>query len=288
MRLVLRETQLSFRRAPVLSALSVTTIAFALFVVGLVGLVALNLRATIGEVEKRVEVVAYLMRGTPIEVVTVAIGDIESFPGVESAVYVSEEDALARARTELPEFNEVFGDDLEQNPLPASIEVKLLPGFRDSEHVAQVAEWLRGFRFAEDIRFGRDWIEKLDRLRNIATIVGLVIGGAFAVASIIIIGTTVRMAVLHRSREIAIMRLVGATDGFIRRPFLLDGLIKGALGGACAIALNYAAFAAVNQMFRATFFSFQQGLLLIGFGTALGFLASSMSVGRHLGRVQPS
>jgi cell division transport system permease protein len=257
-----------------------------LFVVGLVGLVALNLRETIGEVEERVEVVAYLVRGTPIEVITVALGDIQAFPGVESASYVSEEEALVRAQQQLTEFR-IF-DDLAQNPLPASIEVTLLPGFRDSEHVGRVAEWLRGFRFAEDIRFGREWIEKLDRLRNIATVVGLVIGSAFAVASIIIIGTTVRMAVLHRSREIAIMRLVGATDGFVRRPFLLDGLIKGALGGVCAVGLNYAAFAAVNQMFRATFFTVQQGLLLMAFGTALGFLASAMSVGRHLGRVQAS
>ena len=287
MRLVLRETRLSFGRAPVLAALSVTTIAFALFVVGLVGLAALNLRETLGEVEERVEVVAFLTRGTPIEVITVALSDIQAFPGVESAVYVPEEEALAQVRREMPEFQDVF-DDLATNPLPASIEVKLLPGYRDSENVAQVAKWLAGFRFADDIQFGRDWIERLDRLRNIATVVGLVIGGAFAVASIIIIGTTVRMSVLHRSREISIMRLVGATDGFIRRPFLLDGLIKGALGGIAAIGLNYAAYAAINQMFRATFFSLQQALLLVAFGTALGFLASAMSVGRHLGRVQPS
>jgi cell division transport system permease protein len=148
-----------------------------------------------------------------------------------------------------------------------------------------VAEWLRGFRFAEDIRFGRDWVERLDRLRNIAGIVGLVIGGAFAVASIIIIGTTVRMAVLHRSREIAIMRLVGATDGFVRRPFLLDGLLKGALGGLTALGLNYAAFAAVNQLFPMAFFTTQQAVLLVAFGTGLGFAASAFSVARHLRRV---
>ncbi|KPJ96290.1 MAG: hypothetical protein AMS18_01105 [Gemmatimonas sp. SG8_17] len=284
MRLVLRETQLSFRRAPVLSALAVTTIAFALFVVGLVGLVALNLQHALNQVEERVEVVAYLVRGTPVEVATVAIGDIEAFPGVESVTYVSEQDALERARQELAEFQDVF-DDLATNPLPASLEVRLEPGFRDSENVARIADWLRGFRFAEDIRFGREWVEKLDRLRYIAGIVGLVVGGAFAVASVIIIGTTVRMTVLQRSQEIAIMRLVGATDGFIRRPFLLDGLVKGALGGLTALGLNYAAYSAINQMLRSSFYSARQALLLVGFGTALGLLASALSVGRHLRRV---
>ncbi len=285
MRLLLRETQLSFRRAPLLSALSVTTIAFALFVVGLFGLVALNLRRALEGVERRVEVVAFLVRGTPVDVVTVAMGDIAAFPGVETVTYVGEDEALARARRDLTEFQNVF-DDLTTNPLPASIEVRLKPGFRDTESVERVAEWLRGFRFAEDIRFGREWVEKLDQLRNIAGVVGLVVGAAFAVASIIIIGTTVRMTVLHRSREIAIMRLVGATDGFIRRPFLLDGLLKGAMGGAIAVALNYAAFVAVNRMFRASFFESYQAVLLVVFGTTLGLLASAVSVARHLRRVQ--
>jgi cell division transport system permease protein len=284
MRLLVRETLLSFRRAPVLSGLSITTIAFALFVVGLFGLVALNLRIALSDVEERVEIVAYLMRGTPVEIVTVAIGDIEAFPGVESVTYVTEEDALARAQAELTEFQEVF-DDLADNPLPASIEVRLSPGYRDATSVEQVAEWLGSFRFAEDVRFGREWVERIDRLQRIAAVVGLVIGGAFAVASVIIIGTTVRMAVLHRSREIAIMRLVGATNGFIRRPFLLDGIAKGVLGGLAAIGLNYAAYIAINQIYAASFFNIAQALLLVLFGTALGFLASAVSVARHLRRV---
>jgi cell division transport system permease protein len=284
MRLVIRETLLSFRRAPVLSALSVTTIAFALFVVGLFGLVALNIRSALADVEERVEIIAYLMRGTPIEIVTIALGDIEAFPGVESATYVSEEEALAQARADMTEFQEVF-DDLADNPLPASIEVRMQSGYRDAETVAQVAEWLASFRFADDVRFGREWVEKIDRLQNIAAVVGLVIGGAFAVASVIIIGTTVRMAVLHRSREIAIMRLVGATNGFIRRPFLLDGILKGVLGGCAAICLNFAAFVAINQIYSASFFNIPQGLILVLFGTLLGFLASAVSVARHLRRV---
>jgi cell division transport system permease protein len=283
-RLTIREALLSFRRAPVLSVLAVTTIGFALFVLGLFALVALNLRDTLSEIAERVEIVMYMTRGTPVEVATVAIGDIQAFPEVESVTYVTEDQALARARQQLSEFQGVFSD-LATNPLPASLEIRLRPGFRDSENVTAVAERLEGFRFAEDVRFGGEWVEKLDSLRRIAAIVGIVIGIAFAAAAVIIIGTTIRMTVLARGREIQIMRLVGATDGFIRRPFLLDGAIKGALGGVLAVLLNFAAYTAVNQsLFRAVFFTAGQVTLFVALGTVLGLGASAMSVSRHLPR----
>ena len=285
MRLVLREALLAFRRAPLLSVLSVTTIAFSLFVVALFGLVTMNLQQALREVAERVEIVAYLLPGTPVETVTMAVQDIEAFPEVQSATYVTEDQALARARAELVEFRDVLRE-LERNPLPASVEVKVKAAFRDAEHVNDVADRLKGFGFVDDVRFGRDWVEKLDRLRQIAAAVGLVVGAAFAVVAIIIIGTTIRMAVLQRSREIAIMRLVGATDGFIRRPFLLQGAIKGMLGGLTAIGLSYGAYALINRwLIHATFFSHEQALAIVGFGTLIGFFGSSASVGRHLRRV---
>ena len=224
MSLAIREAFLAFRRWPALSMLSVTTIAFALFVASLYGLVALNLRRTLQDLEERVEIVVYITRGTPVEVITLALDDIEAFPEVARATYVTADEALQRAQRELVEFQGIFSE-FDTNPLPASIEVRLLPGFRTSERVGAVAERLGGFNFADDVQYGDDWLAKLDRLRNIGAVVGLMIGGAFALASIIIIGTTIRMAVLQRSREIAIMRLVGATDSFIRRPFLVEGCI---------------------------------------------------------------
>jgi cell division transport system permease protein len=285
MNLVLREAFLAFRRAPLLSALSVTTIAFSLFVVGLFGLVALNLQQRLNDIAERVEIVAYVLPGTPLETVTLALQDVEAFPEVAVAGAVSEDSALARSRAELSEFQDVL-QELERNPLPASIEVKLKPRFRDTEHVAQVADRLRGFGFVGDVRFGRDWVEKLDRLRQIAAIVGLAVGTAFAAVAIIIIGTTIRMAVLQRGREIAIMRLVGATDGFIRRPFLLQGAIKGLLGGGIALGLSYGSLMVINRwLIQADFFSTEQAVAILGFGTVIGLLGSALSVGRHLRRV---
>ncbi len=285
MNLVVREALLAFKRAPLLSALSVTTIAFSLFVLGLFGLVAVNLQDALRSVAERVEIVAYLLPGTPIEATAAGLKDIEAFPEVQAATYVSEEEALTRARAELVEFRDVLRE-LERNPLPASIEVKLEPGFRDADHVTAVAERLRSFGFVDDVRFGRDWVEKLDRLRQLAAAVGIVVGAAFAAVAIIIIGTTIRMAVLQRGREIAIMRLVGATDGFIRRPFLLQGAIKGLLGGLAAVGLSFAAYALIDRyLIQAAFFTGEQAAAIVGFGALIGLLGSATSVGRHLKRV---
>ena len=285
MTLTVREALLAFRRAPLLSALSVTTIAFSLFVLGLFGLVAVNLRQALRGVAERVEIVAYLLPGTPIETVVLGEQDIEAFPEVASAILVSEDSALARARRELVEFRDLLRE-LERNPLPASIEVKLKPEFQDATHVNAVAERLRGFGFVDDVRFGRDWVEKLDKLRRLAAAVGVVVGAAFATVAVIIIGTTIRMAVLQRSREIAIMRLVGATDGFIRRPFLLQGALKGLLGGLAAIGFSYAAYALINRfLIESSFFTVAQALGIVVFGTVIGLMGSLLSVGRHLRRV---
>lgn len=285
MTLTVREALLAFRRAPVLSLLSVVTIAFSLFVVGLFGLVAVNLRAALTRVEERVEVVAYLLPGTPVEAAVQAASDVAAFPEVADAIYVTELEALNRARAELPEFRSVF-QDLDVNPLPASIEVRLRPGYRDAATATAIADRLRRLPLVDDVRFGRDWIERLDNLRDIAAAVGIAIGGAFALVAVIIIGTTIRMTVLQRAEEIEIMRLVGATDGFIRRPFLLEGLLKGALGGVLALVLCYAGYLAIDHfLLSSSFFATEQAFVILGFGMLIGYFASLVSVGRHLGSV---
>lgn len=289
MNLLWREALLSFRRTRTLSILSVTTIAFALFVTGLFGLVALNLRRAIGMVEERVEVVAFVLRGTPTQALAVALEDIGAFPEVLTVRYVSEEEALAKAREELVEFRDAY-EDLEVNPLPPSIEVRLKPGFRDAAHAGEVAERLTGFSFVEDVRFGREWVEELDRLRTLAAVIGLSIGLAFALVSIVIIGITIRVTVLHRAREIHIMRLVGATDWFIRGPFLLEGALKGFLGGMLAVLLSLGAYLAFRSRgpgigMGLAFFSIPQMAAFIAFGVLLGLFGSLVSVGRHLRKV---
>jgi cell division transport system permease protein len=289
MKLLTREALLSFRRAPLLSALSVTTIAFSLFTVGLFGLVAVNLRQALRGLEERVEIVAYVLRGTPSEAIAVATQDISAFPEVQDVNYVSEEEALERARTELVEFRDAYRD-LQVNPLPASIEIRMKEGYRDAATVERVAQRLKGFGFVDDVRYGREWVQKLDYLRNVTGLVGLVIGLAFAAVAVVIIGVTIRLTILQRAREISIMRLVGATNWFIRGPFLLEGALKGLLGGLLSLVLCYAGYILFRDKSGGTlsglvFFRPEHMTLLIVFGVLLGLCGSLVSVGRHLRHV---
>jgi cell division transport system permease protein len=289
MKLLTREALLSFRRTPLLSALSITTIAFSLFTVGLFGLVAINLRQALRGLEERVEIVAYILRGTPAEAVAVATQDIVAFPEVQDVSYISEEAALQRARTELVEFRDAYRD-LQVNPLPASIEVRLKEGYRDAATVERVAQRLKGFGFIDDVRYGREWVQKLDSLRNLTGLVGLVIGLAFAAVAVVIIGVTIRLTILQRAREISIMRLVGATNWFIRGPFLLEGALKGLLGGLLSLALCYAGYILFRDKSGGTlsglvFFRPEHMVLIIIFGVLLGLGGSLVSVGRHLRHV---
>jgi cell division transport system permease protein len=288
-KLLSREALLSFRRAPLLSILSVTAIAFSLFTLGLFGLVAINLRQALRGLEERVEIVAYILRGTSSEAIAMASQDISAFPEVQDVNYVSEEVALQRARNELVEFRDAYRD-LQVNPLPASLEVRLKEGYRDAATVERVAQRLKGFGFIDDVRFGREWVQKLDHLRNLTGLVGLLIGLAFAAVAVVIIGVTIRLTILQRAREISIMRLVGATNWFIRGPFLLEGALKGLLGGLLSLVLCYGGYLLFRDRSGGTlagliFFRPEHMVVIIVFGVLLGLGGSLVSVGRHLRHV---
>lgn len=279
----LREAVVSTRRAPLLSALSITTIAFSLFALGLFGLVAINIRSALAKVEERVEIRAFASEDASIEAIVLAAGEIARYPEVASADVVTPEAALAKARRELGEFDDVF----EGAVLPASIDIRLRPGHGDPKTVRRIASRVGEYDFVDDVRFGEEWVTRLHQLRNIAGATGVVLGLAFAAVAVIIIGATIRMTVLARSKEIAIMRLVGATDGFIRRPFLIEGFMKGVAGGGMALALTWGATSLIESYLRfdTVFFDGPMAVGGVVFGALIGVVGTALSVRRHLREV---
>jgi cell division transport system permease protein len=277
-----REAIAAFKRAPVLTGLSSAMVGLALFVVGLFGLATYNLQLALSSIEERVEVAVYLRDDARQSEIDLLLTELAAIPEVRSVRFISKRDALARAQVELPEFGELFSD-LEVNPLPQSLEVELRPGSRNPDVVERVSQAALLYPFVEDARYGREWVDKLFTLRRIGAATAAVLGSAFALVAALIIGTALRIAIFARREEIYVMRLVGAKNGFIRRPFLLEGAIAGLIGGGIAWALTYATYRGVYAyLFEVSWMPGSWVALGLLAGCLFGALSSMLAIRRHL------
>ncbi|MGD2122243.1 MAG: permease-like cell division protein FtsX [Gemmatimonadota bacterium] len=275
----------ALRRSPLLAGLSSLMVGLALYVVGLFSLATHNLRLALTAVEERVEVVAYLRDDTRQVDLDAAIETLETLPGVQEVRYLSKPEALERAIRDLPEIAEV-STDLEVNPFPASLEVTFLPEGRTTETVEAVSAAAESLPAVEDVRYGREWVDRLFFLRRIGGITSLILGAAFTAVATLIIGTAIRIAVFARREEIFVMRLVGARDSLIWRPFLLEGAVTGLMGGILAFLLTWLTYQAVHQfLFQLNWIPAAWVFGGLGISVLFGILASNLAVRRYLKEV---
>ena len=281
----IREALTAYKRAPVLTGLASAMVGLALFVVGLFGLATYNLQVALSLLEERVEIAVYLREGVRQREIDLAQNELRQMPEVLEVRYVSKRDALEAARRDLPDFSELFSD-LEYNPLPQSLEVSLRPGNRTREVVARISAAAAAYPFVEDARYGEEWVDKLFVLRRVGAATTVALGSAFAVVAALIIGTALRIAIFARREEIHVMRLVGATNGFIRSPFLLEGAIAGLIGGLIAWLLTWAMYRGVYEfVFELAWIPPTWILAGLSAGAAFGTLASALAIRRHLREV---
>jgi cell division transport system permease protein len=277
-----REAFFAFSRAPLLTLLSILTITFSLFSLGVFGLLVLNIQRYLTSVEERIEVIAYLEDQAARDQVDGLIATLRARLEVQQVTYVSKADALGRARLEMPENQELFAD-LDVNPLPASVEVRLKPGYRNDPSISRLGRSLEGVAFVEQVEYGRDWVRKLDFLKNIFLALGLITGAIFAAISFVVISSTIKLVLLSRAEEIEIMKYVGATNGFIAKPFLVEGFTKGAIGGLVALGLTFLAYTLVNdRVIEVSFYSPGLAAASLFVGALLGMAASYLSLRHHL------
>ncbi|MDX1493767.1 MAG: permease-like cell division protein FtsX [Longimicrobiales bacterium] len=277
-----REALAAFKRAPVLTGLSSAMVGLALYVVGLFALATFNLQLALSAIEERVEVVVYLRDDARQSEIDLLLTELSNFDEVRMVTYVSKREALERARTELPEFGELFMSS-EVNPLPQSLEVALRPGSRTPEVVEKISFAAEGYPFVEDAQYGEEWVDRLFALRRIGAASTAVLGIAFALVAALIIGTALRIAIFARRDEIYIMRLVGAKNSFIRRPFLLEGAMAGLAGGLLAWALTYATYRGVYAyLFEVAWVPGSWVAIGLLVGTTFGAFSSTLAIRRHL------
>lgn len=230
----LRQAFRSLTSSGLMSLASVATVAISLLVLSVILLLALNLELWAGSVESQVEVRAFLADGLKEPEKAALVEQIRAVPGVGQAVFVSKEQGLENFKKQLGDQKDILAGLDEMNPLPDTVEVKL----SDPNHVQAVVAAIKPMKGVEKVSYGQGTVEKLLAFTRALRIGGAGLVVLLVVATVLTISNTIRLAVFARRREVAIMKLVGATDWFIRRPFIVEGVLLGTLGAGLALLLT--------------------------------------------------
>ncbi len=284
----IQEVFRSLRRNNWMSFASIGTVAVSLFVLGVFLLLVLNMNRMASALESQVQISVYLEDGLSADDRRDIASDIEALQGIESIRYISKDEAKARLEDRLGDQKYLLDALGDKNPLPDSFEVVV----KSPDLVETAAKAIDRMDGVQEAKYGQDVIEHLFAITRLIRIFGLVLMVLLAGATLFIISNTIRLTVFARRKEIAIMKYVGATDWFIRWPFLLEGMVLGFVGGViAAVALRsfYAAMAA-KITDTLTFFPLMPQypsmnyitVALLLTGMAIGALGSALSLKRFL------
>jgi cell division transport system permease protein len=221
---------------------------------------------------------------------------IRRLPSVDRVEYISREQALAEFRR-LSGFGAAL-DSLDRNPLPAVLVVRPAAAHQQPADLEALVKELGAFREVDLAQLDLEWIRRLSAWLALAQRGVWLLAGLLGLAVLLIVGNTVRLAVLSRREEIEVTKLVGGTNAFIRRPFLYSGLSQGLLGAALAwllVSLGLVLLSGpISELgslygseFRITGLELNGTLALLGTGALLGWLGSRMAVTRHLRAIEP-
>ena len=273
--------------SPVTSGISVVTIGVSLVLVGVFALLLRNMEELLDQFGDDLRVTAYLESEVSGEALRALQDRARQIPGVEDVEAVSQDQALERFRASVGSASTLL-DGLEINPLPASLEISLSDDRRSAEGMEAVANAIEGLAGVESLSSGRDWVEGYLRAVALVRGVGLGLGIILALATLLIVANTIRLGIFARRDELEILSLVGASRAFVQTPFLLEGLLQGAAGGAIALGLLYALFRLVLPEFEfglelllgtaPSFFSSGEALLLVAGGAGLGLFGSATAL----------
>lgn len=221
-------------RTRYMAVISILTITIALVLLGIVGIVTIVANGLVSKVQKSEEVIVYLKDDMPDGDMLALDETIASMRQVESTRIISKEEAAR-------EFKEMFGSDLlvalEENPLPRSIVVVIAEGYRSSPYMDTLSHRISTVQGVESVEYGREWMSKVDIFFLVFMIVESIIIALIITAGILIISNTITLTLLARREAIEIMRLVGATERFIRRPFYIEGFFQGIISGISAFLI---------------------------------------------------
>lgn len=294
----LREGLLSIIRNGWMSFASMSSIFISLFLLGVFLLLALNVNSFASTIENQVQIRVYLQTTVDQAKVDELSNKIKSIAEVSKVTFVSKEEGLELLRKNLGEDGDVLldGYDKESNPLPDSFTVEVF----DPQTIKEAADRITAINKADDmvpitsVKYGQGTVETLFKITNAVRNIGLVIVVGLGITAMFLISNMIKMTIIARRREIGIMKLVGATNSFIRWPFFIEGALIGIVASAITATVVLVSYSELVRLTQVELGLMMMKLvtvqecgvmvagLLIGLGTLIGVWGSTISVRKYL------
>ena len=281
-----REAAKSFSRNRLLSFATISTVTICILILGMAVLLTMNAGLFMNRLESDVQMIAFLDKSLSQRQINAARDEIKEIDGIKSVEFISRDKSLA-------DLQETYGRDydlkttLGSNPLPHTFKIEA----QNPQEVAQIAEQVDKIVGVYKVNYGQGVVERLFQVTRWVRIISIAFIVVLAAGAVFLIATTTRLSVFARRKEIYLMKLIGATDWFIRWPFFIEGIFLGVAGSLLAVLLLGLGYQALLQnigsMVMVTLMSDtvllgQIYLSLVATGAILGVLGTYISLNRFL------
>ena len=284
----IKETYKSIRRNGFMSFASISTVAVSLLVLGMFLMIFLNTNNLAQYLENQVQISVYMQDSATDKELASVKDKLTKMPGVVKVTQVSKQEALERFRKRLGDQDQLLNSLGKENPFPNSFEVQV----DNPERIKVLTPQIGQLNKVETAKFGQEVVEHLFQLTKILRFGGILLVVFLAMATLFIISNTIRLTVFARRKEVIIMKYVGATDWFIRWPFILEGMTLGFFGAVVAFILINSIYSGLLTRIHATLaflpllptspLLFYGDLFLLVAGTGIGALGSYISLRKFL------
>jgi len=272
-------------RNKILNIITVITISLSVIIVGSFALFVINANNIMNSWKRCSRIMVYLSPDVSEVDIPAIKHKITGIYGVGHVRFIPKDEALSMLRKKMNRQASLL-DNLRKNPLPDAFEIEMTASFAGQKKIKTIAAMIESFPFVEELEYGQRWLGQFSDILHLFRLAGFAVGGLFLMAAIFIVANTIRLVLYSRNEEIEIMRLVGATEKFIKIPFYIEGLMQGICGGITGIALLYISFIFISSnlsqyaltgfvSFR--FFSFEISCLMILGSMLIGWIGCFLS-----------
>ncbi len=261
-----------------LNVITVITIALSILIVSAFGLLLMNLDDHINRWQTGFRIMVYLKNGRAGGHQLRIEEDLSSLKGVSHIRFISKESGLTHIKEQLKTQMSIFSD-LETNPLPDAFEVYLTPDFFEMSEIHRLAMQIEALDGVLEVEYGRKWFDRFLNIFSLVRLGGYALGGIFFMAAVFIVANTIRLVLYSKRDEIEIIRLIGATDRFIKAPFFIEGLLQGAFGATIGLIALYLMFTMISSNVHTYLPGSSLNIRFFPIEIIIGIVAGSMLVG---------